>query len=154
MTREEFTEAVFLAESSLYRVAKSILHNDEDCADALQSTILIAYTKLDTLKHEQYFKTWLTRILMNECFKMLKEKTAQIPYEPYMAEQKQDESVSQVYDVLMELEEKYRIPFVLFYVEGYSVFEIHQMLDISVSNVKIRLHRARRVLQDKLKGEK
>ena len=71
-----------------------------------------------------------------------------------MAEQKQEENVSQIYEALMELEEKYRIPFVLFYVEGYSVFEIHQMLDISVSNVKVRLHRARRVLQDKLKGEK
>ena len=154
MTREEFTESVLQAESSLYRVAKSILHNDEDCADAIQNTILIAYTKLHTLKHEQYFKTWLTRILMNECFKMLQGKKEQIPYEPYMAEQKQEENVSQIYDALMELEEKYRIPFVLFYVEGYSVLEIHQMLDISVSNVKIRLHRARRVLQDKLKGEK
>lgn len=36
MTREEFTESVLQAESSLYRVAKSILHNDEDCADAIK----------------------------------------------------------------------------------------------------------------------
>lgn len=153
MTREEFTDSVLQAEKSMYRIAKSILHNDEDCADAIQSSILIAYEKLDTLRHEKYFKTWLTRILINECYKMIHRNKEQIYYEPYMIEQKQVISGSDIYEQLMELEDMYRVPFVLHYVEGYSVREIHEMLNISVSNVKVRLHRARRILQDELKGE-
>ena len=54
MTKEEFTDSVFQAEKSMYRVAKSFLHQDEDCADAIQSAILNAYEMLDTLRHEKY----------------------------------------------------------------------------------------------------
>ena len=57
------------------------------------------------------------------------------------------------YEAIMELEDIYRIPFVLHYIEGYSTKEIAKILDISLSNVKIRLQRARIKLQDMLKGE-
>ena len=107
----------------MYRVAKSILHQDEDCADAIQSAILNAYEKLDTLRNEKFFKTWLTRILINECYKILRSNKEQIPLEPYMAEQNREKNSSDLYEKLMELDEKYRIPFVLFHVEGYSIQE-------------------------------
>ena len=107
----------------MYRVAKSILHLDQDCADAIQSAILNAYEKLDTLRNEKFFKTWLTRILINECYKILRSNKEQIPFEPYMAEQNREKNSSDLYEKLMELDEKYRIPFVLFHVEGYSIQE-------------------------------
>ena len=107
----------------MYRVAKSILHQDEDCADAIQSAILNAYEKLDTLRNEKFFKTWLTRILINECYKILRSNKEQIPFELYMAEQNREKNSSDLYEKLMELDEKYRIPFVLFHVEGYSIQE-------------------------------
>lgn len=50
MNKEEFTAEVLKAEKSLYHIAKSILKNDEDCADAMQNAILSAYQKLHTLK--------------------------------------------------------------------------------------------------------
>lgn len=125
MTKEEFADSVFQAEKSMYRVAKSILHQDEDCEDAIQSAILNAYEKLDTLRNEKFFKTWLTRILINECYKILRSSKEQIPFEPYMAEQNREKNSSDLYEKLMELDEKYRIPFVLFHVEGYSIQEIH-----------------------------
>ena len=113
MTKEEFADSVFQAEKSMYRVAKSILHQDEDCADAIQSAILNTYEKLDTLRNEKFFKTWLTRILINECYKILRSNKEQIPFEPYMAEQNREKNCSDLYEKLMELDEKYRMPFVL-----------------------------------------
>ena len=72
MTRETFTDLVLDSEPTLYRVAMSMLRNEKDCEDAVQTAILTAYEKLGTLKHEEYFKTWLMRILINVCNKQLK----------------------------------------------------------------------------------
>ena len=153
MTNEEFARKVLDAEKSLYRVAKSILHNDEDCADAIQSAILNAFDKLDALKQEKYFNTWLTRILINECYLMIRSRREQVSYEEYMENQEQPGTWGEVYMAVMELEELYRMPFVLHYIEGYSVKEVASILEISVSNVKVRLSRARGRLQDMLRGE-
>ena len=62
MTNEEFVSQISNAQTTLYRVAKSILKNDEDCADAIQNAVLKAFDKIGTLKQEKYFRTWLTRI--------------------------------------------------------------------------------------------
>lgn len=153
MTNEEFVGHVKDAEKSMYRVSKTILYRDEDCADAIQNAILKAFDKLDTLKNEKYFVTWLMRILMNECYQMLRNRHEEVSYEEYMENEESTSSNSEVYEALMELEDIYRIPFVLHYIEGYSTKEIAKILDISLSNVKIRLQRARIKLQDMLKGE-
>ena len=52
---------------SVYRIAKAILKNDEDVADVMQETALTCWAKIDTLKNDTYFQTWLTRILINHC---------------------------------------------------------------------------------------
>ncbi len=152
MTNEEFVRLVSDAEKSLYRVAKSILRNDEDCADAIQSAILKAFDNLDTLKQKKYFTTWLTRILMNECYQILRKQREQVSYEDYMENQESPQDNGEVYEAVMGLEETYRMPMVLYYIEGYSVKEVASILEISVSNVKIRLSRARNMLRDILKG--
>ncbi|MCL1415585.1 RNA polymerase subunit sigma-70, partial [Escherichia coli] len=52
---------------SIYRVARGILNNKEDIEDALQNTIIKSYEKIGTLKKDEFFKTWIIRILINEC---------------------------------------------------------------------------------------
>ena len=164
MTNEQFVQRVLEAEASLYRVARSILHNEEDCADAAQNAILKAFDKLDTLKHEKYFATWLTRILINECYRILEKRKSEVSYEEYMTGEDGDaweepevsgakNTGSEVFEAIRSLDTKYRIPFVLHYVEGYSVKELSGMLALSVSNVKVRLSRARAMLRDILEGE-
>ena len=81
MNREQFTTEVLKAEKSLYHIAKSILKNDEDCADAMQNAILSAYGKLHTLKNEAFFRTWITRILINESYQLIRGRKNQISYE-------------------------------------------------------------------------
>lgn len=138
MDKEQFTEKVLSAEKSMYRIAKSILQKDEDCADAMQNAILAAYSSLDTLKKEAYFNTWLTRILINECYLMLRKRKPCISYEEYMenAEDGKEESYSEVFQEIERLQEKYRVPFVLHYVEGYSVREIARILGCSEGSIK------------------
>ena len=155
MNKKQFTAQVLDAEKSLYHIAKSILKNDEDCADAMQNAILHAFEKLHTLRNEMYFKTWLTRILINECNHIIRSRKEQIPYEDYYEEAQtltKQEDYSEVFEAVMELEHNYRIPFVLFYVEGFSIKEICQILKLSQSTVKTRLYRSRKLLKEKLAG--
>ena len=153
MNREQFTTEVLKAEKSLYHIAKSILKNDEDCADAMQNAIL--YGKLHTLKNEAFFRTWITRILINESYQLIRGRKNQISYEEYMDDRKAEDQTrySELYRAVQELSESYRIPFVLHYVEGYSVKEIGIILKLTESAVKVRLHRARKLMKERLKGE-
>lgn len=161
MDKEQFTVKVLAAEQSLYRIAKSILRDDDDCEDAMQNAILSAYSGLAALRNEEYFQTWLTRILINECYTLLRRKKPHVSYEEYRkteeclagggAGQTSDE-FSEVFLEIQNLEEKYRLPFVLHYVEGYSVKEIAEMLKCSQGSIKTRLYRGRNRLRERLKG--
>lgn len=157
MNKDEFSRQVLAAEGSLYRVAKTILHNDEDCADAIQNGILKAYQKLDTLQNKKYFKTWLTRIVINECYQIIRNAqryTSLDEYPGWDAEAVEDShEESEVMLELMQLDEKYRIPIMLHDIEGYSSKEIGSILGLSETNVRNRLFRGRTVLRKRLKGE-
>ena len=162
MNKEEFAEKVLDLEGSMYRVAKTMLRNEEDCADAMQSAILKAYEKLDTLRNIDYFKTWLIRILINECYQLIRKNKKYVGMEEYLNGQTEstqkgqtDESLhkSLILQEVMRLDEKYRIPFILHEVEGYSLKEISQILRLTETNVKSRVFRARKTLQRRLEGE-
>lgn len=157
MNKEEFTQRILAAELSLYRVAKSILHNDDDCADAIQNAILKAWQKRHALRKKEYFKTWLTRIVINECYQIIKESQRYIPMDEYpgwdilAADGIREESV--VFAELMKLDEKYRMPIVLHDIEGYSVKEISKILHLTETNVRNRLSRGKAALRTQLEGE-
>ena len=157
MNKEEFTQRVLAAELSLYRVAKAILHNDDDCADAIQNAILKAWEKRYALRKKEYFKTWLTRIVIHECCRIIKESQRYIPVDEYpgwdivTADAIREESV--VYAELMKLDEKYRVPIILHDIEGYSVKEIGKILHLTETNVRNRLSRGKATLRLKLEGE-
>lgn len=156
MSENDFCAQVLEAESSLYRVTKSILHNDEDCADAIQSGILKAYQKLHTLQNESYFKTWLTRIVINECYQIIRQAQRYTTLDEYPGWNTEtvEASVeeSSVMLELMQLDEKYRIPIVLHEIEGYSAKEIARILGLSETNVGNRIFRGKKILRKKLEG--
>lgn len=154
MNKNIFMDKVLEAEQTLYHVAKSILIHDEDCEDAVQGAILKAYDKLDTLKEEQYFKTWLIRILLNECYSLKRREIPKIPYEEcfeYIEGEEQND-YSDLYIAIKKLTPKIRITVVLYYVEGYSVEEIKKILRIPSGTVKSRLAKGRKLLKVKLEN--
>ena len=104
MDKEAFANVVLSSTDSLYRISKSILKNDADCEDAVQEAIDIGFSKLDTLRQDAYAKTWLTRILIHECYGLLKkrEKTISILAEPDNADYSHSD-YSELYDALSKL---------------------------------------------------
>ena len=80
---DAFTELMQLYMKDMYKVALAILMNDEDAADAIQDAILACWEKIDTLKQVQFFKTWMTRILIHKCYQLRKTAQRTEPLEEY-----------------------------------------------------------------------
>jgi len=148
MDKDQFTNLVLEAEPTLYRVSKSILKNDCDCADAVQEAILTAYIKLKSLKNREFFKTWLCRILIRECYRISNARKRSVSYEEYAEyAQTPEPEYSGLRDALSRLSEKYRVVVILHYAEGFKTREIAGMLKIPEGTVKSRLSRAKTELK-------
>lgn len=74
-SKEAFAEIISQYKTSIYRITKSILRNDADCADSIQETIIKAYLNLKNLRDETQIKTWLLKIAVNESKRFLKKKS-------------------------------------------------------------------------------
>lgn len=146
-----FAELVRLCTQSMYRVAWTYLGNDEDAADAISETVLVCYEKIETLKKDAYFKTWMIRILINQCKDILKHRS-RIQSKAEMQESAFEDSGyidCEWKEVLSCLDEKYRIILLLYYTR-----EIAELLDISRNTVITRLARDRKLLKRELEGGK
>ncbi len=152
MKKEQLGKLIIASEDSLYHVAKTLLYNEADCADAIQEAIVKAFTNLHTLKQDSYAKTWLIRILINECYTIMRKEKRIVSLEDYTCEEEgvQPEDYSDLYEAVSRLPQEIRICVTLFYLEGYSVKETAGLLDISESAVKNRLARARTKLRSDL----
>lgn len=152
---QAFVTVIQECTESMYRVARSFLRDDEDIADVLQTTIMVCFEKIDTLRNPNYFKTWMIRILINECKDMLmRQKNIQLTesLEDILDRdrqfcQSQIEEDFETKELLNLLDEKYRTIMILYYLEGFKVSEIGKLLDMKVSTVKTRLSRGRQELQ-------
>ena len=81
MTKENLGRLILESERQMYLTTKTILHNDQDCGDAIQEAIVKAFQKIDTLRQEKYAKTWLMRILINECYSLLRRESRYVSME-------------------------------------------------------------------------
>lgn len=154
MNKEAFGKLVIESQESLYRVAKSILYSDEDCKDAISEAITKGFEKLDTLKKDRYAKTWLIRILINECYDIHRRNKDldDIEVHTYELGYEEPDNYSELYEAIMKLEVDYRTAIILYYIEGYKIKEIASMVDSTESAVKKRLARAREKLRLYLEG--
>lgn len=143
---DAFTQLMTFYMKDMYRVAISILHNDEDAADAIQDTILTCWEKMNMLNETGFFKTWMTRILINKCFDIRNITKNMVTYQENEEAVVYDECNIELKEALSALDEKYRIPMMLFYGQGYRIKEIAKMLHIPVSTIQTRLARGRKQL--------
>ncbi len=150
-----FTQKIYENEATFYRVAKSILPCDSDCEDAVSESILKAYTKLYTLREDAYFTTWFIRILMNECYQIRRRKreTVDIQSLENTLTTKPPDYDADLYQAILSLPDKVRMAVVLYYVEGYRIEEIKQILHIPAGTVKSRLSKGRYLLRKCLESE-
>ena len=132
----------------MYRIAVSMLQNEEDAADAIQETVLKCWQKIGQLKNDEYFQTWLTRILINQCKDILRERKKFVFVEDIPEIVHEDNYFTDEWkELLSSLSKKNRIVMELYYVDGFSTKEIAEMLHITDMNVRTRMARGRRQLE-------
>lgn len=151
MTKEQLGNLIIASEDTMYHVAKTLLQSDADCADAIQEAIVKAFSSFQTLRKDAYAKTWLVRIVINECYAIMRREKKLVSLEDYAVEEaaKEHADYSDLYEALGHLPEETRLAVTFYYMEGYSVREIAALMNTTESAVKNRLARAR----DQLKKE-
>jgi len=170
-----FHDLVKKYEQKLYNFGLRMCGETRDAEDMVQDTFLNVYRYLDDFRYEASFKNWLYRIASSACIKKRrKSKFApkkDISLEDFITEDKENipdslpqwaseplekilnaELSENIQKSILSLPEKYRIVLVLRDIEGFSTEETAQILSIKSASVKVRLHRARLFLREKLKG--
>jgi len=153
---------------TMYRVIRTYVSLDHDVQDIMQDAYIKAYQKLEQFSAKSTFSTWLIRIGINEALQYLRkhkrmlknlgtketmDSVFQLPDTNQMNPEKQaieHENRILVEKAIDQLPEKYRIIFMLHQVEGLTNSEIASCLEISGSNAKVRLHRAKAQLKEVL----
>jgi RNA polymerase sigma-70 factor (ECF subfamily) len=154
----------------LYRVLRGYLKDEAEIQDAMQNAYLKAFDKLFQFQGTSSFSTWLIRIGINEALLRLKdlkkakvvsinslptERTiaiSEIPEQNMNPEKTfiRQESTRLLEKAIENLPEKYRIVYILKEVEGLEYSQIEEIVGLTESNVKVRLHRAKNLLKDTL----
>lgn len=146
--------------SSLYRLARSFKLNHADSQDILQETYLAAFKSLKSFGHKSSFKTWISKILVNKCLYKFNtsdfkcKSDVQIEHlTPSMTifptEYARKEFSNALESMLESMPLHYRTVFIFREIEGLNVTQTAEVLSITDANVKVRLNRAKKLLQKK-----
>jgi RNA polymerase sigma-70 factor (ECF subfamily) len=150
--------------SRLFRIAMSIINDDMEAEDIMQTAYINAYLQLASFGKRSSFGTWLTKILINESLlhKKRKQRLNDILAQKEIAEYHTETPLNhlmnkELKDILenaiLTLPEKYRLVFVMREIEDMSTSETMEVLNIGESNVKIRLNRAKEMLRNELSDQ-
>lgn len=139
----------------LYRVAYGILENQEDASDAISNATLKAYEKISTLREVEFFKTWITRILINECNSIIKQKKKIVYIDNYPENQNDfyinnNETSMDIKQAMKNIDKDLKEIVILYYFDDLSIEEISNIIQIPKGTVKSRLSRARQALTKQL----
>jgi len=154
MDAKIFERLVIEAQDTLYRVSMSMLKNEQNAQDCVHDAILKAYENIHKLRQEEYFKTWLVRILINECKQSLKKQKRESSLDvelPKISSRDNPYSNIEIGEAIDSLPQKIRLVVIMFYIEDYSIDDIKRVLNIPEGTVKSRLYKGRKILKELLK---
>jgi len=170
-----FQQLVEKYQQKIYNFGMRMCGESRDAEDLVQETFLNVFRYLEGFRHETRFKNWMYRVATTTCLKA-KRKPKHAPerelsledFMPGEGEELPDQApgwaqrpldqllneelAAHIKNAIIDLPKKYRMVMVLRDQEGFSTEETAQILDISVANAKVRLHRARLFVREKLKG--
>lgn len=147
---------LFLEERMLYYKALSYVDTKEDALDAIQETSYHALLSIHQLRNPAYFSTWLCRILIRECYKLLKQRKRIIPYEEaalwHKLETKEDKEIESTFvgEALTKLSSNYQTAIILYYYHDLSIKDIAEVMEKPTGTVKTNLRRAKKKLKKEL----
>ncbi len=172
---DKFQDLVKRYEAKLYNFSLRMCRDPSDAEDMIQDTFLNVFRYLKNFRYETKFKNWLYKVAASTCFKKRRkskfapdkelsleeflpkdeaEKPDHVPQWALMPLDKllNEELAGVINKTIITLPKKYRMVILLRDIEGFSTTETAQILNLSPSNVKVRLHRSRLYLREKLKG--
>ena len=172
---DKFYDLVKRYDQKLYNFSLRMCRDHSDAEDMVQDTFLNVFRYLKNFRYETKFKNWLYKVAASTCIKKRRkskfapekelsldefrpgeevEVPDQVPDWAMMPLDKllNEELAGSINQGILSLPKKYRMVIVLRDIEGFSTAETAQILNLSPANVKVRLHRARLFLRDKLKG--
>ena len=147
MDQREFAERVTAVQGSLYRVAASYLRGESDRLDAVAEAIAKAWERRRTLREEALFATWITRILIRVCVDIQRRQKRVIPVYEIAEKPAEDERIAALREAVESLPQKARTMVVLYYMEGYDVYEVAKLMGTTKGAVCAGLARAREKLR-------
>ena len=154
--REPVQKLIERYQNNLFVVAFNVCKNAQDAEDVVQDTFIQYHANKKDFESEQYIRAWLIRVVINKAKNMNRTfwRQNKMSLEDYMETLTFETPESEnLFETVMKLPEKYRIVIHLFYYEDYSIQEMADILQISQSNVKVRLSRGRALLKEVLKEE-
>jgi RNA polymerase sigma-70 factor (ECF subfamily) len=172
---DKFHDLVKRYEQRLYNFSLRMCRDHSDAEDMVQDTFLNVFKYLKDFRYETKFKNWLYKVAASTCIKKRRrskfapekelsldefrpgdtaETVEKVPEWALMPLDKllNEELSSAIHRAILSIPKRYRMVIVLRDIEGFSTAETAQILNLSAANVKVRLHRARLYLRDKLKG--
>ncbi len=172
---ERFEELVRRYQQRVYNFGMRMCGEPRDSEDLVQETFLNVYRYLEGFRYETKFRNWMFRIATTVCLKKKRRPKhapeRELSLEEFMPQEGEElpeappdwarapldqvlngELARHIQQAIIDLPKKYRMVVALREMEGFSTEETAQILDISTANVKVRLHRARLFLREKLKG--
>ncbi|WP_238883977.1 sigma-70 family RNA polymerase sigma factor [Clostridium sp. YIM B02551] len=143
-----FIEAMKVYKGYLYRTAYAYVKSEESALEVLHECTYNAFLNIKTLRNPQYFKTWITRILINAAIKYLRrnENISYIDDTMVLKEPTSNISIEEkldLYDAIDLLRENYKTVIILKYFNDLSIEEISSIMDIPQNTVKTYLRRSK-----------
>lgn len=155
-SRDAFKQFYDTYENYAIRTAKAITRNDEHAKDAVQEAFIRVYRNISSYNSTLTFDAWFYRILVNECYRILSKEKKNTPIDTSTMENKEQlrehskENLSDLYSMIQNMADIYRIPILLKYIKGFSEKEIATILNLNQNTVKSRLFNGRNLLKTQL----
>ena len=155
--RDSFEELINIYFDRLYKEAYLRCKYEEDAKEIVQETVYKAYRNIKTLKEPQYFKTWISRILINVANDYLRKNgMIELSHDEnsYITKVHNDDNIDvkiDLYNAIDELEDKYKDVIILKYIDDLKLEEISTILDRPVNTIKTHLRKAIKDMKNLLK---
>lgn len=157
--RKAFEDLINIYFDRLYKEAYLRCKHEEDAKEIVQETIYKAYKSIKKLKEPKYFKTWLSRILINVANDYMRENGMidlvheEIDYIKEVHKDNQVEIKIDLYNAIDELEDKYKDVIILRYVDDLKIEEISKILERPVNTIKTHIRKAIKDMKNLLKED-
>lgn len=151
-----FEKYIIENKEKAYRISFMYLKNKDNALEVVQESVVKAYSKLNTLKDIDALDKWFMRILVNTALDFIRKNSKTIVSEEEVIEvliNKDIEKESSFNEIIENLDENLKGIIILKYFDGYKIREISEILNISESQIKNKIHKALNILRKEIKEE-